>query len=618
MSGICGWSGVALAAAEQKAVIDAMSAALVRFDASQARIASGKFGALAAAHVGNAASVATTPRAIVAVAGRPRFDDPELAALAQREGAAAALALGYERAGNDVFPKLLGAFEAAIIDEHSGACALAVDRVGVHAVRYCVADAAFVFGSNTACLRSHPAMDARIDEQALYDYVYFHVVPGPRTIFRGVQRLMPGERVAFHDGRCERRRYWQMRFEEGTAGDFETLKTAFRASLRHGVEHALDGGSAGAFLSGGTDSSTVAGFLGEVCGEPARTYSIGFDAPGYDEIEYARITARHFATRHREYYVTADDIVSAVPAIAAIHDEPFGNSSAVPAFYCARLAREDGVTRLLAGDGGDELFGGNERYAKQYVFSLYERLPEWLRSKVVRPALNGSAVVDAIGVLRKARSYVQQASIPMPARLQTYNLVDRLGRERMFQDDFLARVDAGEPLRHLDDIYHGAHAQSLINRMLALDLQITLADNDLPKVVRSCHLAGMDVAFPLLDEEVVEFSARLAPEMKLKGTQLRYFFKESLRGFLPDATIAKKKHGFGLPFGPWLESNERLRALAYDSLGSLRRRGIVRPEFLDELTSRRVSEHASYYGSLVWVFMMLEQWFDKHGDVAAT
>jgi asparagine synthase (glutamine-hydrolysing) len=228
--------------------------------------------------------------------------------------------------------------------------------------------------------------------------------------------------------------------------------------------------------------------------------------------------------------------------------------------------------------------------------------------------LNGSSVVDAIAVLRKARSYVQQASIPMPARMQTYNLVDRLGPNRIFLGEFLAGVQPDAPLKHLEGIYHGAHAVSLINRMLALDLQITLADNDLPKVTRSCELAGVDVAFPLLDEEVVAFSARLAPGLKLRRTHLRYFFKESLRGFLPDATLAKKKHGFGLPFGPWLESNARLRALAYDSLSDLRHRAIVRPEFLDELTGQRVTEHASYYGSLVWVLMMLEQWFKSHID----
>jgi asparagine synthase (glutamine-hydrolysing) len=148
--------------------------------------------------------------------------------------------------------------------------------------------------------------------------------------------------------------------------------------------------------------------------------------------------------------------------------------------------------------------------------------------------------------------------------------------------------------------------------MLALDFKYTLADNDLPKVSGACELAGLSVRYPLLDDAIVDFSSRLAPRMKLNGTRLRWFFKEALRGFLPDAIISKSKHGFGLPFGPWLNAHPGLRAIAMDSLSDLKQRRIVRPEFIDELTSERVRAHAGYYGSMVWVLMMLEQWFRQH------
>jgi asparagine synthase (glutamine-hydrolysing) len=148
--------------------------------------------------------------------------------------------------------------------------------------------------------------------------------------------------------------------------------------------------------------------------------------------------------------------------------------------------------------------------------------------------------------------------------------------------------------------------------MLAFDLKYTLADNDLPKVARSCELAGVDIRFPLLNDAVVAFAARLPPGLKLKRTRLRYFFKEALRGFLPDETITKSKHGFGLPFGQWLRTHGPLRQIALDSLTDLKKRGIVRPEFIDELTSTHVESHASYYGTMVWVLMMLEQWIRQH------
>ena len=156
-----------------------------------------------------------------------------------------------------------------------------------------------------------------------------------------------------------------------------------------------------------------------------------------------------------------------------------------------------------------------------------------------------------------------------------------------------------------------ARAEFLINRMLALDLRFTLADNDLPKVIRSCELAHVDVRFPLLDDALVAFSARLAPDLKLKRTTLRYFFKEALRGFLPDEIIAKKKHGFGLPFGLWMQSHAPLQQIAMDSLAALKKRRIVRSDFIEQLTSLHVRAHPSYYGTMVWVLMMLEQWLSQ-------
>jgi len=162
------------------------------------------------------------------------------------------------------------------------------------------------------------------------------------------------------------------------------------------------------------------------------------------------------------------------------------------------------------------------------------------------------------------------------------------------------------------EAYHTAHAQSLINRMLALDLKYTLADNDLPKVARSCELARVEARFPMLSDALVAFSARLPPELKLKQTRLRYFFKEALRGFLPDEIIDKTKHGFGLPFGPWLQVHLPLQQIALDSMADLKKRRIVRPKFIDELTSTHVESHADYYGTMVWVLMMLEQWLKQH------
>jgi asparagine synthase (glutamine-hydrolysing) len=444
------------------------------------------------------------------------------------------------------------------------------------------------------------------------------MIPAPRTLFRGVRRLDLAQRLDYGTTGVRLSSHWRPSFEEDRREDVGALKQEFRDLLRSSVEDALDGADeAGCFLSGGTDSSTVAGLVAQITGRPARTFSIGFDAEGYDEMEYARIAARYFGTRHTEYYVTPQDLIDAIPKVARHYDQPFGNSSAVPAYHCARVARDAGVTRMLAGDGGDELFAGNARYAKQRVFSAYEAVPQGLRTGFVEPALLGAAAVRRLPLARKAASYVEQARVPMPDRMDTYNLLARLGIANVLAPEFMAQVDTAVVREEQRRVYGESRGGHLVNRMLAYDWKYTLADNDLPKVRETSRLAGVEVAFPFLTDALLDFSLRLAPELKLKRLKLRYFFKEALRGFLPDEIIAKKKHGFGLPFGVWLTRNTDLRAFASASLARLDGTGILRPGFTEELTGTRLAEHAGYYGEMIWILMMLSEWWAGKGGRAA-
>jgi asparagine synthase (glutamine-hydrolysing) len=558
---------------------------------------------------------ASESQRLCAVIGRPRWADTALADEAGRSGFARSFLAAYGAHGVDALAKIRGAFALALIDGARGEVLLATDRMGIYPIAYAAQDdGLLVFGSTNDAIASHPCVSIDVDGQALFDYVYFHMIPGPRSALRGITRLVAGSYGRFRRRATEVQPYWKMRYFENENPPFGVLKDRFVQSLRESVADAASLDQVGAFLSGGTDSSTIAGLLAAQSRSCAKTFSIGFDATGYDEMSYARIAARHFGTQQFEYYVTPDDVVAAVPAVAEAYDQPFGNASAVPTYYCARLAAAEGVTRLLGGDGGDELFGGNARYATQHLFSLYTSLPRWLRAGIIEPLVFRTPGSEAMPGMRKVRGYISLASKSMPARLENYNLVERLGIERIFCGEFLSSVDVHGPLRELAETYRRGQARSLINLMLALDLKYTLADNDLPKVTRMCDLAGVECCFPMLDERVVDFSAHLAPRLKLKGTRLRYFFKQALGDLLPREIIAKSKHGFGLPFGIWLEKHRPLRELAMDSLADLRRRRIVRPEFVDDLTGALLKDHASYYGVMVWVLMMLENWFKHHVD----
>jgi asparagine synthase (glutamine-hydrolysing) len=571
--------------------------------------------AIAAVGAPGTVSIVDLGDTLVALQGHPQWrstsQEKTIDAVCRR------VAESYAERGADVLQAMSGDFALVIIDEQAARALLAIDRIGVRNIVYQQIGAGLVFGPTSDVVRGHPQALATIEPQALYDYVYFHMVPAPETAYREHARLAPAHYLLYENARLTTRRYWAPRFVEDRRGSVADFKPAFRAALRTAVDALADGERCATFLSGGTDSSTVAGLLRAAADAPIGTYSIGFDAAGYDEMEYARTVARHFATSHHEYYVTPEDVVRAVPLLAAAYDQPFGNASAVPTYYCARHARADGIERMLGGDGGDELFGGNDRYAKHYQLALYERLPRAARA-LLEAILFTVPGFDRVPPLRRMKSYVEQARLPMPARYESYNLLERLRPEKVFDADFLATVDRHRPLARLTEAYEQAQASSIINRMLALDLEFTLADNDLPKVTRMCEIAGVDVAFPMLHEQVVDFSFTLPPDFKLRRTRLRYFFKEALRDFLPEATIAKKKHGFGLPVGLWLRDDAKLRELGTDALASLRRRGIFRDELLTDLMSKRLGEHAPYYGTLAWVLMMLEMWFRARSDTSLT
>jgi len=570
-------------------------------------------------HVESGFEVATTGSSqqvsggtTVIMVGRGYFRSNELKDLADQQGIASAMAIGYAQHSQDIFKLLFGSFCCAIIDTQANRVLIAIDRLGQESMYYRATDETFYFGSSASSVLAGEAAEPALLNQGIYNYVYFHMLPSPGSIYSRLNKLPAAHYVEFHDGQCRVVNYWQPSFSESTKGlSFGGLSKQLKETLRTSVENCLsDSGKVGSFLSGGLDSSTVTGMLAESRNQEIEAYSIGFSAEGYDEMAYARITARHFNVKLNEYYVTPQDVVDALPMIATSYDEPFGNSSALPAYFCAKMAAENGVSTLLAGDGGDEIFGGNERYIKQHVFEHYAKIPGSLRRGLLEPVIN--AIPRILPLVTKANSYITQANMPLPDRLQSYNFLNRHAASDIFSDAFLTEVNQSLPLEMLRSIYHRPQHASDLNRMLYLDWQITLADNDLRKVSHMCALAGVNVAYPMLDDALVEFSCQVPSAWKIKGSDLRHFFKQALTGWLPEETIKKRKQGFGLPFGVWMQTYKPLRELAYDNLLRLKNRDVIRPKFLDKTIKMHQSEHAAYYGELVWIFTVFELWMEGH------
>ncbi len=517
------------------------------------------------------------------------------------------IAYRVKRRGPFGLSSIGGPFSVALITPQHREALVAIDRFSVENLYYIENKQGLVFGNRTQLLADHPACAQTFSAQAIYDYLYFHCLPGPDTGYAAIRRLLPGHYIHWKDGKVEIKPYWYPTYVEDNEATQKLLSDQLKSAMESAVGRQLGTPKAGCFLSGGLDSSTVTGMSAACNKSEITAFSIGFDSPDYDEMEFARAAANHFNVPIVPYYVTPADVAASLPEIVNAFDAPFGNASAVPTYYCAKLAAEAGMPVILAGDGGDELFGGNERYAKQLVFEKYSAIPAWLRASVMEPVATRAPKL----LKGKVTRYIEQAAIPLPDRLMTYNLLEMVGASSFLTPEFLSSIDTKGPIRSLRSMYGMDSEVSTLNRMLQLDLRITLADSDLPKVSRMCELAGIRVAYPMLDEQVFDLAARLPSSLKIKSRELRYFFKRTFADVLPQSTLKKLKHGFGLPFGVWLETDPMLQEIVTTNLKVLEDAGILRRGFRDRFLGSEFQEHPGYYGTLLWVLTCLGLWLHQ-------
>jgi len=458
-----------------------------------------------------------------------------------------------------------------------------------------------------------------INPGAIANYLNYTVNLAPNTIFKGIDRLLPGTFLEVSDAGVRSHRYWDMSYPIDQRSGEEALSRRLESVVEAAVRERCKEGEfpkLGAFLSGGTDSSTVVGMMSRLQQGRVKTFSIGFDEERFNELEYARITAQKFEADHHEYLVKASDCADVLPDMIRYFDEPYGNSSAIPTYFCARLAAQHGVDTLLAGDGGDELFAGNERYLTDRIFAAYHRIPGFLRKGVIEPVVAG--IPTQKGVLRMARSYIRRANQRQPDRFFSYTLLLDNPLNSLFEPGFLEALGSYSVLERPAFYYWEGPANDHLNRLLYLDVKITLADNDLLKVTRMSELAGVQTRFPFLDRSVAEFSGCIPPNLKVKGTQKRYLFKKAFSNLLPTEVIHKKKHGFGIPVAVWMKSDPRMREITRDILLSARtyQRGFIRRRFVEDLFEKHEQDTTPFYGDILWMFLTMELWFRQSVDEA--
>jgi asparagine synthase (glutamine-hydrolysing) len=359
-------------------------------------------------------------------------------------------------------------------------------------------------------------------------------------------------------------------------------------------------------LSGGPASAGLAALVQSVGERRVPTCAVAGGPAAGAALAAARRVARELGTDHHERELVPADVADAIPLLAAAFDQPCGDPQAVVLYHGALAAREAGVRKLLCGHGAAVLFGRRAAYAHQLRLSRYEQLPSGLRQLLLEPLLFRLAAGVRRGPLAAARAHVLQSMRPLPARLQLASLLQGYGPSNVFDPEFFAAIDSTAPAAAQEQAWWLAQARDQVNRMIALDMQYALADHALPMLARASCLAGVDSAAPYLQDGVVAFAARLDPRHKRGGDARGALLRSALGGPAPARTHPE---GLALPFGQWLQTDARLKGLAFDSLADLRKRRIVRGDFVDTLLARQLPAQPARHGTMVWMLMMLEQWF---------
>ncbi len=518
--------------------------------------------------------------------------------------------LCYKSFGRSMPDKLRGSFGFGIWDNQEKCYLTATDHFGLRPVVYQKSTDHFVGASRIKHIMWGGYSDGIIDNDAVFLYLFFQAICTPLTIYEDIKKLEPGNGIIINKNETKQFVYYDISYQPDPSKSEQDWKKLIPEELEKAISRtigSLPEQRTGCFLSGGTDSSSIVGILTKLLGKSVPTFSIGFDESGYNEMYYADMAVKQYKTRQKEYYVTPDDVLSLISSLPDVYDEPFGNASVIPAFFCAGSAKASGMEVLLGGDGGDEIFGGNERYVRNLVFEKYFRLPEFFRQSILEPVLN---ILPPSGLFYRAKRYVRRAKIQNPERFYSYSLLMENDLNEIFSKNFITQMNSDafmEIARHHYKKVSNAH---YTDRLLYLDMKFTITDNDIRKVTQMAESVGMRVRYPFLDRDFVDFTTTIPADLKVKWGKGRYLFKKAMEGILPDEIINKPKHGMGLPVDPWFKKNQGLKEFLADHLlyGQPKIFDFVKKEFIQNMFKLHKTAETPFYGNTLWVYLILELW----------
>ena len=517
----------------------------------------------------------------------------------------------YEDTDLNCFEHLNGMFAMAIWDGRKDRLVLARDRMGKKPLYYTIQNGRLVFASELKSLMTLPGIEKQIDPGAIDLYLTYQYIPHPHSIYKGIHKLPPGHYAVFENGSLRVEKYWNHDWSQEIAIDQPTASRQLKTLLADSVRIRLRSDvPSGAFLSGGIDSSLIVAIAQQQLATPIQTFSIGFSEADFDETHYAKMVADHVGTKHERFEVQPDAL-NIIDQLVRQYDEPFGDSSAVPTWYLCEMTRKH-VTVALSGDGGDELFGGYERYrALKLSGQLQSWLPvQWLNQSWIINRLPDSNARRSL--LRRVRRFCEALGQPPIERYMNWiQIFGEASRLELYQESFIEQLPDRNPVSFLADAWRNAGKRDLVSCASAADLQTYMPCDLMTKVDIASMAHSLEARQPMLDYRLVEWASTLPSHLKLRGKKGKRLLIDTYYDLLPKEIWHRPKMGFGVPIAKWFRTT--LRDRTYDAL--LGSDAKCHQYFRREAIASLVEEHMSGRGNQayrLWNLLFLELWLREY------
>lgn len=515
----------------------------------------------------------------------------------------------YEELGEDCVNRFRGELAFAIWDKRKSILLLARDQIGVKPLYYISTGSKLIFASEIKPILTHPDVSPQINLGSLSEYLTFEYIPGPKSIFKKVEKLLPGHLLICKNDKISLKKYWDFSYQKTDINNEGVLCDRIISCLKESIKYRLiNNEPKGVLLSGGIDSSIIVALMEKLGQRNIKTFSAIFESRTFNESRCSQIVAKHFATEHHKVFIKPQAAAGILPGLIYSLDEPLADVSIIPTYLVTRLAREK-VTFCLTGDGGDELFGGYDTHKAYRFAEYYWSLPEAFR-RIINSTVNLLPVSNSRGFGFRAKKFIEGINFPPEiAYYIWWGAYTPKEKEKLLSKEITNYLQSQNPFRVIELYLKKCDWVDPLDRIFYMDLKFNLPDGSLRKIERMGTVNSLELRYPFLDPRLVEFSATIPNSLKLKGLTTKYILRKAIKPYLPFKISKQPKRGLDIPLGDWIRKDLKTFITDILSKSMVKRQGFFNYSYIETLLKEHFSGKQNHRQK-IWPLVVFAHWYE--------